>query len=378
MPSLKQIVARETALFLAFTAGDLSAWTVPYTLFAVGSAPVSASASLSSSTGTAVSLIAAAALLLPALWTTLFLYAYTLFTQALSPDEDRLNKPHRPVPAGLVSPCGALARCLAVAVAHLALSTYSGVAHDALLAAGATVWAAMTTTMRWGGGHWLGKNTLALGATVVAMLSGASGVARSSCPCTVPTTPGSPYGHGYNVGRGRPGVGDNAVDVVTTRHVLGLGVYAALAVHMQDLRDQDGDAAAGRRTLPLVLGDGPARLVMALVLVPAAWAVATTTLSTLAMDLRVPSWPAAAVFVVVVVAALHGLLCWRLLARRTRAADHDTHMIGTYIFCLLTALSSLERLGVVTSMRPAENAVIHAMSLRGAMTTVLDLLFTKK
>lgn len=34
-------------------------------------------------------------------------------------------------------------------------------------------------------------------------------------------------------------------------------------VHTQDMYDQEGDAARGRQTLPLVIGDGPARWTIA-------------------------------------------------------------------------------------------------------------------
>lgn len=39
--------------------------------------------------------------------------------------------------------------------------------------------------------------------------------------------------------------------------VIGLTVFTT--VHMQDIPDQGGDRARGRNTVPLVIGDGPAR-----------------------------------------------------------------------------------------------------------------------
>lgn len=42
--------------------------------------------------------------------------------------------------------------------------------------------------------------------------------------------------------------------------VLLLGAVVFTSVHMQDFRDEEGDAFCGRATVPLVLGDQPARV----------------------------------------------------------------------------------------------------------------------
>lgn len=45
--------------------------------------------------------------------------------------------------------------------------------------------------------------------------------------------------------------------------ILAVGLVISTTIQTQDFRDQEGDAARGRWTLPLVIGDGPARLVTA-------------------------------------------------------------------------------------------------------------------
>jgi 1,4-dihydroxy-2-naphthoate octaprenyltransferase len=71
-------------------------------------------------------------------------------------------------------------------------------------------------------------------------------------------------------------------------------------VHAQDLYDQEGDAARGRRTLPLVLGDAPARWVIAVcmlvwgVVCPGFW---NATLTARAVSLGLAGWMALRVLV---------------------------------------------------------------------------------
>ncbi|KAF4595306.1 UbiA prenyltransferase family-domain-containing protein [Ophiocordyceps camponoti-floridani] len=51
-----------------------------------------------------------------------------------------------------------------------------------------------------------------------------------------------------------------------------LGAIVTTTMHVQDMEDQEGDGQRGRRTAPLVLGDGPCRWTIALPMV--GWAVA--------------------------------------------------------------------------------------------------------
>ncbi|PQK09166.1 hypothetical protein BB8028_0001g12370 [Beauveria bassiana] len=63
-----------------------------------------------------------------------------------------------------------------------------------------------------------------------------------------------------------------------------LGLNTLTTIQIQDLRDQQGDRARGRHTMPLVMGDGPTRVITALfvtlwsVVCPAYWAQGHFTL----------------------------------------------------------------------------------------------------
>ena len=55
----------------------------------------------------------------------------------------------------------------------------------------------------------------------------------------------------------------SGLTITATRWVAFIGLVAATTVHVQDMRDQKGDAANNRKTLPLIIGDGFARWTIA-------------------------------------------------------------------------------------------------------------------
>lgn len=100
-------------------------------------------------------------------------------------------------------------------------------------------------------------------------------------------------------------------------------------VHTQDMYDQPGDSAAGRKTVPLVIGDGPAR-----------WSIAITVA---AWSWLCPLyWGSAAVryFVPVALGVLVGV---RSLTRTTVKEDRQTFriynawLVSIYILPLVKA-----------------------------------------
>jgi 4-hydroxybenzoate polyprenyltransferase len=86
-----------------------------------------------------------------------------------------------------------------------------------------------------------------------------------------------------------------------------LSTVVLTTIHLQDLRDRKGDESAGRKTLPVVLGDLPSRWLLA----------AGIAISSLGC----PIFWATNGFAYVMVAAMGGLLAWRILAYRNELAD---------------------------------------------------------
>ncbi|PYH42552.1 UbiA family prenyltransferase [Aspergillus saccharolyticus JOP 1030-1] len=84
-------------------------------------------------------------------------------------------------------------------------------------------------------------------------------------------------------------------------------------VHLQDLYDQQGDQVRGRRTLPLVIGDAPARWTVALAML--CWGIACPAYWRLRSELFAPSL------------GLAYLVAWRVLTVRTEADDRTTFLL---------------------------------------------------
>lgn len=155
-----------------------------------------------------------------------------------SVEEDRLNKPWRPLPAGRISP--ALARVLGVLIcpSTTAVSLAIGVGwRQSLLGVLLTVW-----YNRWGGSDVdpLLRNFIT-GLGYVCFTSGALEVAA-----------------------GQP------LPLREGRLVVWLAILLAVVtttMQVQDLEDTEGDGLRGRRTAPIVLGDAGCRWSIALPMV---------------------------------------------------------------------------------------------------------------
>ncbi|KAK7757121.1 hypothetical protein SLS62_000668 [Diatrype stigma] len=177
------------------------------------------------------------------LWTWVNLLAFTINNQhnALAIREDQLNKPWRPIPAGRLS--AGTARKLG----HFAYVLAQG---TSVLAGGGLVQSSLLSVLGYlynelGGDHGLVTRNVLNAAGFTSFASGALEVAWGG------------------------------VSVLTVRPMLSwLGLIAAVVattVHSQDMYDQEGDALAGRRTVPLVIGDRPARFSIAIAV--ACWSV---------------------------------------------------------------------------------------------------------
>lgn len=83
--------------------------------------------------------------------------------------------------------------------------------------------------------------------------------------------------------------------------------------HAQDMQDQDGDGKRGRHTVPLVIGDGPARLTLALGVI--SWSIICCVF----WDAGIITWNVIGVLALVV--------SWEFYMKRTVAADKMTYLL---------------------------------------------------
>lgn len=147
--------------------------------------------------------------------------------------EDKLNKPWRPIAAGRLTPTqartlGLLSIPLALAISAL---VGGGMVQSALLAIFGTIY----NDFGGGDGHWLVRNLL----NAAGFTSFASGTLEVALQSSLPPS--------------------------LIPWIFLIALVVGTSVHVQDMYDQLGDAAAGRRTLPLVIGDGRARWSIAVV-----------------------------------------------------------------------------------------------------------------
>ncbi|KAF3389058.1 hypothetical protein F1880_003175 [Penicillium rolfsii] len=147
--------------------------------------------------------------------------------------EDKLNKPWRPIAAGRLSPSQAHILGLSSIPTALAVSAFvgGGVIQSALLAIFGTIY----NDFGGGDGHWLIRNLL----NAAGFTSFASGTLEVALQTSIPRS--------------------------MIPWIFLIALIVGTSVHAQDMYDQPGDAAAGRRTLPLVIGDERARWSIAVV-----------------------------------------------------------------------------------------------------------------
>ncbi|KAF9068321.1 hypothetical protein BDP27DRAFT_1327449 [Rhodocollybia butyracea] len=209
------------------------------------------------------------------LWLTLYIYWFNLSNQITGVEEDRINKPDRPIPARKVT------------IPALWPETVCWVLMVALLCG---------TPL---GKHWFFKNFVAMTISTWALL----------------------------------GASWKAIAPLTTRaeHFnLAISCWAGLLISISDLRDIRGDAAIGRRTLPLVVGTSEFRWMNTLFFIPISLMVL---------------WGSGILSIAPVsLVAVHTFLGYRVMQDKGSYYDHKTYMVLTYTFCLVLATTALEGL----------------------------------
>ncbi|TDL26779.1 hypothetical protein BD410DRAFT_782838 [Rickenella mellea] len=279
-------IYRELDIFLGFSWRDWSTTIIPGSIFAIGAMP-----------GLPIPSIITNYLFLVS-WLTPYIYFFNLSNQITGVDEDRINKPDRPIPSGKVTISGAIRRWAA------ALSTFIGISiYEPSLLPETICWVLTVAflCLTSAGSHWFGKNC-------VAMTTGTWALLSASWKAIAPATPKS------------------------NTYVYAVSLWAGLITHIQDLRDIQGDAAVGRKTLPLVFGDRGSRLIITFLLLPAAyWVLWMGDIVRLAPF---------------TLAMTHIILAYRIMQAGGPRYDHKTYMFYTYIFCLILACTSAEGLNL--------------------------------
>ncbi|KAF5376179.1 hypothetical protein D9757_009333 [Collybiopsis confluens] len=164
------------------------------------------------------------------LWLTPFVYFFNLSNQIVGVEEDRINKPDRPLPSGKVTLAGAKRRWALTLAVFISVALF-----NPSLLVETIVWVLVTAllTVTPYGNHWFVKSCLGMGIGTWALL-------RGSWKSIAPLTPQA------------------------ERHALAMSAWTGLLTQIQDIRDIKGDAIIGRYTLPIAVGDSNAGGILAL------------------------------------------------------------------------------------------------------------------
>jgi 4-hydroxybenzoate polyprenyltransferase len=228
-----------------------------------------------------------------------WIYCFCFANQITGLAEDRLNKPDRPIPAGLVSMSGACQRWLLAMAAFPFVSYTLG---GATIMAWALMWQLVIVAYNFGGldRHWFSKNFVFMPTAVVLQLAPSWAIATH-------------------------------LNALAWRWILVVAATFCGVLQLQDLRDVPGDLAMKRRTLPVVLGERKTRWITALSISVAVPLVVHFFL--MRRHVHAPivlAWDVGLGLLCLVVAA-------RVLLWRTRRDDHRTYMLYTWWFCLILA-----------------------------------------
>ncbi|KAE8368481.1 UbiA prenyltransferase family [Aspergillus caelatus] len=232
----------------------------------------------------------------------------------MSVEEDRINKPDRPIPAEITTPGGAKRRGMVLTAPWCGFAIYRP---DLIIETCILIIATITLGMNNLGRHWFVKNTICMSVMTWGFLS----APRKSMGASLPNT---------------------------SNHLLAIAVWVGLVAHSQGFRDVEGDKETGSWTLPMALGDGNARLLFAFGCIPFGY------MSLWYNDMaQLAPW---------LLAGLHVLVSYRFMTMRNKKADHASYMWILKTFCIMCGLSSLEAARLISPERPLEMAVSYLFS----------------
>ncbi|TLD32818.1 hypothetical protein PspLS_01258 [Pyricularia sp. CBS 133598] len=284
-----------------FTKADVKTILVPSMIFALTNG-VALSLLLRDKAGipSPMVVLARTPLILLYVWLDLILFCISNQRKPSSIEEDRLNKPSRPMPAGIVSPDEAATLFVAVSIIALLVSHMLGAFMPTATLLALTFW----YNDLGGADHPILKPFLN-GAGFPCYLVGALQVALNPAPWSASVAPAP------------------EVMFLLWRWVAVVAGAIFLTNNIQDLKDVAGDTAAKRRTVPIVIGDAPTRWLVAVPLLacsvaaPLLWSVPDLSQSPWLAGIKVVLAYAPVMLLGLVVAV-------RTLMLRTVQEDHAT------------------------------------------------------
>ena len=238
------------------------------------------------------------------LWLWLTLLLFNLENQRLPSSilEDSINKPWRPIPSGRIKANHARILVFILMPVVLLMSIPLGTAPQALMQ--------MALTYAYNDLEWADKSFV-----IRNILNGMGISIYNSGAITILSR--SPFG----------------LTLASMKWVAFIGFAVTTTIHVQDLKDQQGDALRERRTLPLVMGDSFAR--WTIIIAIAGWSLAAPMFWGLGLEGYVN------------IAAVGMIIVFRILWLRNVEADRRTWtwwciwMVSLYLLPLWVDFSSM-------------------------------------
>ena len=230
----------------------------------------------------------------------LYIYTFCMGNQIDGVEEDRLNKPYRPLVTGLVTLKETYFRFYIYNIVYALYALFLGVFWFSL------AWIAVSHYLNLFGGsnHWATKNLVGMTLGTFILFN---------VQWQIALAPGSTISTNLQV------------------YFALMSAWAGAALPIQDLRDVAGDLKGGRKTLPIVVGDCKARLLLCvhfLIFLPGTFLGAMLTIDSLPEIFS----NATDLVIFIVQLAVHWLVAIRLLLYRTPQADHKTYHIYVLLF----------------------------------------------
>ena len=160
----------------------------------------------------------------------LYLYSFNLSNQIAGVEEDKIDKPDRPIPSGLLTIQGAKYRWWVVTALYVATGIVIGNVWSCIL------WILTFLALNHGGmdKHWFTKNCIAMPLGTLVLGWAAWSIVYGS------TWMNQEY----------------------TMFIVVILLFVAATVNLQDLRDVKGDSKSGRKTMPIQFGMHAARVII--------------------------------------------------------------------------------------------------------------------
>ncbi|BAY13637.1 UbiA family prenyltransferase [Calothrix sp. NIES-2098] len=224
----------------------------------------------------------------------LYILSFCIANQMVGIEEDKINKPNRPLVTGVVSVHGAFVRWVLSMILFSLVGWWFGVLEWALL------WQVCIIMNNFGSWdkHWITKNII-MGVGTVAQLAAAYQLVAP-------------------------------LSSVAWRWILMLGGVWLTISAVQDLRDIEGDRAIGRNTLPIAFGETASRAILSLGFALLPFATHLLLMMPIATTVEVLLYD-------IGLAVLSLIVAVRIVFYRSSQADHRTYMLFTYWFCLTLA-----------------------------------------